>query len=428
MNLQDDILRQLAAQTIGTHIGPQTPEVYGQKPTNIVFAQNGTFRVVKTPVGIFKSQIGEYKKEMDAPGVEAISPDPELLIPKIPFKYIQMILSFYRDVNTKDGTEASVLFFWNHNNVELPSHYADNTEVKGLLVDGQLVIYCPKQKNSGALSEFHMDTMVDWLRKNMALLLETHSHNTMDAFFSGTDDANENATQFYAVWGRVTAKEPAFAFRYVCGETKQPIDPSVLIDWPVAKTVTTKTTYVAGQDPIVDEKVVEERLKGPFEQIEYPEDWMPQHSKAYVAPVTSYKYQGGGATPSGGAWAGTEAGWPEEAGYDYPDYEKYPITGYKEDEQAFYNANRGYGRQGGSRNIGFNAETRTGSTGQEVGGQNLLIAGHSLAEAIVVQTGEMEDAKNFEEVRREVIGICGELKEQGYDHIIEQTIDVASQD
>lgn len=423
-----DLLKQIAMQTTGFHVGPQEPEVYGQKPTNIVFAENGTYRVVKTPVGIFKSQIGEYKKEIDVPGVEAVSPDPELLIPKIPFKYIQMILSFYRDVNTKDGTEASVLFFWNHNNVALPTHYADGSEVKGLLVDGQLVIYCPKQKNSAGLSEFHMDAVVAHLRKDLALLMETHSHNTMDAFFSGTDDANENATQFYAVWGRVTSKEPAFAFRYVCGETKQPIDPSVLIDWPMARTVTTKTTYVAGQEPIVEEEVVEERLKGPFEQIDYPEDWMPQHTKAYVAPVSSYR-TGGGATPYAGgtnAWgAWDEAG--DHAGILYPDYETYPITGYKEDEEAYHRANPNYGRRaGGSRNIGFTSQGGQEDSGEVIPG-SFQLAGQNLEDAIVVETGEMEDAKNFDAVKAEVLDVCKELKLHGYATIIEQTIDVANQ-
>src|SRR5699024_8147401 len=107
---------------------------------------------------------------------------------------------------------------------------------------------CPVQKNSGALSNFTMDTTVPFLREHMALLLETHSHNTMQAFFSGTYKANENMTQFYAVWGRVTNDEPAFIFRWVCGDKKVVCVPNILIDWPVAtyreETIVTKTKSI----------------------------------------------------------------------------------------------------------------------------------------------------------------------------------------
>lgn len=144
------------------------------KKINYVTAANGLFRVEKTPTAIFKTKVQEYKKPI--PGLQVMTEGPELLIPKIPFKYLQMALSFYRDVNTKDKTEASLLFFWNKDNIRLPEEYSDKTKVKGLLADGQLVIYVPRQKNSATLSEFHMDPMVDWLRTNLALLCETHSH------------------------------------------------------------------------------------------------------------------------------------------------------------------------------------------------------------------------------------------------------------
>lgn len=45
------------------------------------------------------------------------------------------------------------------------------------------------------------------------ILFEAHSHNTMDAFFSGTDNAFEQHFRWYAVLGRVTSERPQVALR-----------------------------------------------------------------------------------------------------------------------------------------------------------------------------------------------------------------------
>jgi hypothetical protein len=43
--------------------------------------------------------------------------------------------------------------------------------------------------------------------------IEVHSHNTMDAFFSKTDDAEETGLRIYAVLGRVTSAQPQIRVR-----------------------------------------------------------------------------------------------------------------------------------------------------------------------------------------------------------------------
>lgn len=167
---------QLAGQLVGHHIGPQAPEVYDAKPTNIVYASNGIFRVIKTPIAIFKTKLGAVESNVNIPGNSPMEEGIDLLIPKIPFKYWLQVLSYYKDVHTKDKTEASVVFFWNHNNVDIPTEYESGRPIKGLTIDGQLIIYCPEQKNSSGLSDFTADTMVPWLRERTTPLLETHSH------------------------------------------------------------------------------------------------------------------------------------------------------------------------------------------------------------------------------------------------------------
>lgn len=111
----------------------------------------------------------------------------QLNIPKIPYKYYLMLIDFYRDVNAQYGTEACLLFYWNDDNKEIP---ADIMELgkNGLIIDGQLIVVCPRQKNSPGLSSFSelgegtyqtntgLPPVIDWLESNTSCIMETHSH------------------------------------------------------------------------------------------------------------------------------------------------------------------------------------------------------------------------------------------------------------
>lgn len=410
----------LAQQLVGYHNGPQDPAKYDEKPTNIVFAKNGTFRVVKTATALFKAQVGEYKTpSVDVPGLEAMTAGAELLIPKIPFKYLNMILSFYRDVNTQDRTEASVLFFWNKDNIELPETYEGGEPIKGLLTDGQLVIYCPKQVNSGTLSEFHQDTMVPWLRENMALLCETHSHNTMNAFFSGTDDANENATQFYGVWGKVADAEPMFAFRYVCGDKKEQISPDTLFDWPVVTETTRVTKSVPGMEDVVTETSTEALFKGPFPHEDYPADWMEQHSKkTYVPATTPYKGR------SKGGYSGY---YPESGYYGAGNYGAQGLPAYDDEAgwaEYYRSRNANDGASGQSR-----AQHLAGVDGGKKEVKNLGegVKEKGIAGADVLEIHTQLDVINMPAVEKEAEDICEELRDYGKDNIIESSIRAAQE-
>ena len=400
------LLAQLAQQAIGYHHGPQSPEKYDEKPTNIVFAKNGVFRVNKTAVGVFKSKIGEYAKDVDLPGVEAMSPEPELLIPKIPFKYIQQVLSFYRAVHRQDKTEASALFFWNENDVELPPTYTDNSPIRGLHVDGRLIIYVPRQKNSSGLSEFHGDAMVNWLREHTALLCETHSHHTMDAFWSGTDNANENATQFYGVWGHIFTQNPKFLFRYVCGETKENISPATLFDWPMRTITTTMEIEIPGQEKQVERVVEQEIHLGAIEDCEFPDDWMGQHSKSTVVPLSSYNRTGGTGAGTGYGRGGAGYGGGYGAGYGYGDY-GYPYNGYQQEEDDLGHTPGKFANR---------LETKSETSVPEV-------TRVPMEKAEVVAVKEESDIRNFRASAGEARAVVEELAHQGYTTVVEQVID-----
>jgi hypothetical protein len=408
---------QLAGQLVGHHFGaPTNPEAYN-KPTNIVTAENGVFRVVKTPIAIFKTQLAETTKvgktgtaTHKIPGTAPMTEGVELSVPKIPFKYWLQVFNFYKDVDTKDKTEASVLFFWNTNDEDLPDEYTDGSKVKGLTIDGKLIIYCPRQKNSAGLSEFGHDGMVEYLRKHTTPLLETHSHHTMNAYFSGTDDANENMNQFYAVYGKIQSAEPAFAFRFCSGEHKIECDPTVLFDFPQIKKTTRvvqEFVGVEGVEPNVEEKVVTENYKGPWPVVAYPEDWMEQHSKSTVT-VRDYGYNYG---KSGGG-AGSKS--PSTGGHwdnYYDDYDYYDQYGYGASPGSYGHASGGRGSEdknhSGSNASKNNALKKT----SETDATETIEVGETKVEIYAT-----EIANTFSET--EVKELVTELCEYGYDHVL----------
>lgn len=139
----------------------------------------------------------------------------ELKIPKIPFKYWYMVWSFYRDIEVSYGTEAAVLFYWNDRGkslTEVPKEILEEYG-PGIYESGKLILYVPKQVNTVVSTRYYGDEMRMWLDNNTSIILDTHSHNSMEAFFSGTDDANEKRHQFYGVYGRV-GTDNTYVMRY----------------------------------------------------------------------------------------------------------------------------------------------------------------------------------------------------------------------
>lgn len=118
--------------------------------------------------------------------------------------------------------------------------------------------------------------------------LVTNLH-TMGAFWSSTDNANENATQFYGVYGEIFKPETAFLFRYVHGSDKTDIPASELFDMPK---VITHVDLGNGQTVEIQNNL---EYKGPWPEVEYPEDWMGQHTAAYSyykAPASGHAHHG----------------------------------------------------------------------------------------------------------------------------------------
>lgn len=137
-------------------------------------------------------------------------------LPKIPYQTLAEVLSFFKlFVNEKHTVEAMVYIYWS-------------------VADEKYYVYAPVQQ----VSKERIDTTLPELdEEKFVLVMEVHSHNTMKAFFSPTDDKDERATRLYTVVGRLDKLFPEIKTRASVGGTFIPVCPAdvfegIAVDFP----------------------------------------------------------------------------------------------------------------------------------------------------------------------------------------------------
>ena len=175
----------------------------------IILAGNGVFEVVDSKYGFsVKNQGGDY------PGLGAaydslsngcfVTENPA---PKLPRKAIETVIEWYKRITHKNGEEAQVNFYWNQYKQETVKDDDGNEQVIKDIPGvhywtEDLFSYTPLQYNSGALTEVaDSDEWYDVFNRNFGMYVETHSHNSMNAFASGTDEENSSNDGFQLVFG-----------------------------------------------------------------------------------------------------------------------------------------------------------------------------------------------------------------------------------
>jgi hypothetical protein len=126
-------------------------------------------------------------------------------LPKIPRKYIDEAISFFKKVYDIHKTESVLILYWNKNEFKWS---------------------CPKQTvSSGSVSYEEEHQGEGWIP-----ILHIHSHASMSAFHSGTDDKDENNVDGYNVTvGKLNA-EPEFESRIILGKVKVKCSMSNIFD------------------------------------------------------------------------------------------------------------------------------------------------------------------------------------------------------
>lgn len=193
--------------------------------------KDGLYVGVHNGCMVAKKRLTSYLEDIDVHLLDEGQEGFELAVPKIDYKYWYMIWSFYRDVERDYGTEAAVLIYWDDKGIGkegIPENLLDEYG-EGLYIEGKLLIYVPRQENTKTSTVYNGDALRNWLSNNMSVYMDTHSHNSMEAFFSGTDDANETRYQLYAVYGRV-GYENTFIVRYRFQGTWYSVEISEVID------------------------------------------------------------------------------------------------------------------------------------------------------------------------------------------------------
>ncbi|MES9681627.1 hypothetical protein ABWK22_01600 [Gottfriedia acidiceleris] len=222
----------------------------------------------------------------------------------------------------------------------------------------------------------------------------------MNAFFSGTDDANENTTQFYGVWGKIKDKEPAFAFRYVSGDAKIKINPDVLFDWPKVTTTITSvvTSDVPGFESTTNTEYKQEIFKGPFPKIEYPSDWMEQHTaRAEIKLKTAGGGLGRGASFPSNSYISRQDGGLDQIEWDYEHDPRFHNAFIEEDIQSSIMSGMTYGGRSG------------------------------IEEAEIIKFMDLSDEARQLDIRDNIYDIAGEYSRLGYAPVMEAAMNGVKQ-
>lgn len=211
-----------------------------QKPIKYIMGEDGqVYEMHSTELGDFTVKTNKVK------GADKVKEGLSLNIPKIPFKLLLQAISFFRDVCGEFNNDEAMLQFWF--NKETQEFFAE----------------CLEQTTNKVHVTYLRNKELEE-NPNMVLVMDIHSHNTMDAFWSGTDDASEQETRTYGVIGRLDKAVPSYKFRMSVVGQFLDMKMDQLFEMPKLK------LFAAGVD--VEEELSVEHVF--FPQVDYPKEWL----------------------------------------------------------------------------------------------------------------------------------------------------------
>lgn len=161
---------------------------------------------------------------------------------KIPHAILENIIAFFRAVMAKHGgSEAFCQVYWD-------------------LQESKYIVHVPSQTVSGAAVRYDATKNLDKASPERYIFVyECHSHNSMSAFWSGVDNADENDLRVYGVFGKLNLDKWEHKQRTIVGE--QDIDVPLELVFDIRETepqylvtVNPETVLTVGQSSIsVDE-------------------------------------------------------------------------------------------------------------------------------------------------------------------------------
>jgi hypothetical protein len=133
-------------------------------------------------------------------------------LPLIPMSLMGQIISFFRSFMRKyEEYEALVLIYWDKEEQRFFAYVPKQT--------------VRKEHVEADLRECPYDDEQRYIR-----YADIHSHNSMEAFFSGVDDRDERGTGLYLVLGQLDHFYPEIKARISCGGSFVDLDPATVIE------------------------------------------------------------------------------------------------------------------------------------------------------------------------------------------------------
>lgn len=178
----NDIERSIVQQLVDLTYGK--PEQLNKPITYAI--SDGIYCIKKTQFGYVTTKIE------NVPYVEPINEEIYIEFGKAKYELFLQAYSFFKDVCDKTGDEAALVLYYDKLKNEYEWH-------------------CPYQTISKASVKFDKDPVYLERQQDQSRyvkICEAHSHNTMDAFYSSTDNSDEKFEGFFMVFGHLDRQEP----------------------------------------------------------------------------------------------------------------------------------------------------------------------------------------------------------------------------
>lgn len=168
------------------------------KPIVLLPSKDGrVYEQRKNEIGCFTAPAENVRE------FEDIRAEFKMALPKIPAHIFSKVMGFFKSISDELHYEVLV-------------HILYDTEEK------EYIIKVPKQR----ISEASVNSETDEPYPDRYIhVMDFHSHNTMPAVFSGTDNADEKETRLYAVAGRFNRTLPEITVRAGCAGKFIPLNP-----------------------------------------------------------------------------------------------------------------------------------------------------------------------------------------------------------
>jgi PRTRC genetic system protein A len=265
------------------------------KMTNYAIQGDGIYAIVKNRIGKFILKTVDQK----FPGMPTQFNGNKLVldVPKIPEVIYWQIRQFFTDISKEmDEAEAFCQVYYDLNEKRYVVHVPEQTVSKASV-------------NYDATENLHRK-----FPERYILVFEIHSHNTMNAFWSGTDDSDEKDTRFYGVLGNLDKEEIGEKYRTNILGTYVDLTKEHIFDFSKKVDKSLVLNFLSNiSENLVDTKAIMDILTAKPVPT-YPKNWLTNIKKP------TFKSYNSSNDYSGRQGYGNDTGWGWED--DVPSYMK----------------------------------------------------------------------------------------------------------